>query len=357
MDLTDQPLILQIPEFGDRSYWFPIGDIYHNLVASISWDTAGPDGGAFALCPPTFHGLLPDGVERVPVTTPFVWTLGRYTVYDEDDVAAVNALQDATHVVPLDQWGSARPKPDVDVSRYPDFTFDGLTDPAAFFTVLNEMLRRNPRPQDSGLLAWFREINLHPEQRFDWEELDADVRDGLTRAVETGHRIVKDRTTSFAPIVNWWVEAFMDADMSDVPVNHAGAAMMGLLYAQKEASSYHVGYFDSRGDQLNGAHRYRLTFDTPPPVDAFWSVTIYSAATRQYVTNPIDRYAIGDRTPGLSYGEDGSLTILIQHEQPDDTANWLPAPAEPFYLALREYSPGVAILNRSWLPPAVERQA
>lgn len=356
LDLTDEPVILQIPPVPDRSYWFPIGDMYHNLNALLAWNTVGEKGGAYALCPPTFSGLLPDGVERVDVRTPFAWMVGRYTVQDEADVPAVNALQDQTHLIPLSQWGAAPSRRPTDPSRYPTFTFEGLQDPAAYFTTLNEMLRRNPPlERDEGLLAFFSEIGLHPRQRFDWDALDADTQAALTRATEAGHAIVVENMRTAPTVVNTWLEAILDADLGHKPGLRAGGAMLGLLYSQKEASTYHVGNVDSTGVQLDGAHAYTLRLDPPPPVDAFWSLTIYSAATRLYVANEIDRYAIGDRTPGVRYGEDGSLDLLIQHDRPDDTANWLPAPAEPFYLILREYSPRAPILTRDWVPPVIER--
>lgn len=357
LDLSDEPMILEIPAAGERSYWFPIGDMYHNLDALLSWDTVGPSGGAFALCPPTFSGLLPEGVERVEVETPFVWMVGRYSVENEADVSNVVTLQDATRLVPLSQWGRDAVSTTVDPLRYPEFTLDGLQDARAFFTVLNEMLRRSPRDQDRALLGWFHEIGLHPHQRFDWASLDAATRDSLDRAVAAGHEIVSSRSQQFAAIVNGWVEVIVEADMSDDPVNHAGLSMMGLLYSQKEASTYHVAYVDADGETLDGSHKYTLALDPPPPVETFWSVTIYSAATRQYVVNSIDRYAIGDRTPGLRYGEDGSVELLIQHDEPADTSNWLPAPAESFYLVLREYSSKAPIFTREWVPPGVQREA
>jgi hypothetical protein len=90
-----------------------------------------------------------------------------------------------------------------------------------------------------------------------------------------------------------------------------------------------VTYTDADGDQLDGRHRYTLTFGQDPPVDAFWSITMYDLPGFYLVANPINRYSIGDRTPGLSRNGDGSLTIVIQHDQRADTGNWLPAPAAP----------------------------
>jgi hypothetical protein len=356
LDLTDEPIILSIPEVGGRSYWFPIGDMFHDLDALLSWDTVGPRGGDFAFCAPGFTRLLPDDVERIDVSTPFMWMVGRYTVQGEEDVPSVTALQDATRLTPLSSWDAAGHEVRRDLSRYPRFEFSGLTDAHAYFETFNELLRRNrPRARDEGLLDLFREIGLHPQQRFAWAALDVDVQDALTHAVETGHAIVTARTRSFARVVNGWVEAILDADLSQDPVNHAGVAMVGLLYSQKEASTYHVAYVDLAGETLDGSKgAYALTLDPPPPVEAFWSLTVYSSATRQYVANPIDRYAIGDRTPGLEFGAEGSLRILLAHEAPEAVANWLPVPAEPFYLVLREYTPKPAIITREWVPPAVQ---
>ena len=105
-----------------------------------------------------------------------------------------------------------------------------------------------------------------------------------------------------------------------------------------------------------------MTFSTLPPAKAFWSVTMYDTSydgTAGYlIENPINRYLINSTTQGLVYGEDGSLTITIQHEQPQDTteqANWLPAPEGPFYLVLRIYWPKPAALDGTWNPPPVKR--
>jgi hypothetical protein len=226
---------------------------------------------------------------------------------------------------------------------------------------MNEMLRRNPPPQrDATLLALFREIGLHPEQIFDWDTLPAPVQTGLARAAAKGLAIVEARMTDFAELRNGWVEAIIDADMSGAPIDHAAMARLGLLYSQKEVSSYHVAAVDGQGAALNGANTYEIHFSPVPPVDAFWSVTMYDGTTKLLVDNPIDRYSVGDRTEGLVYSSAAAsdITITVSNSEPEDAtarANWLPAPKGPFYLVLREYSPAPAILTRAWLPPPVER--
>jgi hypothetical protein len=116
-------------------------------------------------------------------------------------------------------------------------------------------------------------------------------------------------------------------------------------------------YTDGDGDPLDGRNRYVLRFGQDPPVDAFWSITMYDLPDYYLVASPIGRYSIGDRTPGLRRGSDGSLTIAIQHDRPDDASNWLPAPAAPFRPILRLYQPRPAILDGSYEIPPITKAA
>jgi hypothetical protein len=353
--------VLHIPGMGERNFWFPLGNMYHNLYDHLSWDTIGFKGGDYALCAPGWQGLLPDGVQRVVMSTPMMWTLGRYSVAGKKDVPAVNALQDKTWLVPLSKWKkdmTSAPRAKVDPSRYPVFTRKDMNNAQKFFTVMNEMLRRNPPVGEShALLAWFREINLHPDQRFDWNKLDSATQKGLTRATKDALSIIGQREKSFAAPVNGWIPAIMNGDQSDQPIYHAATTKLGLLYSQKEVSTYHVGFVDGDGKPLDGSNTYTVRLAPPPPVEAFWSLTMYDAKTKLFIENKINRYAFGDRTPGLQKEKDGSLTIHLQNDEPTDSkakANWLPSPKGSFYVVLREYSPKAAILTREWVPPAIQ---
>lgn len=360
-DLRAQPLILSIPA-TDRQYWFPIGDLRHDYNANLSWDTVGRAGGDFALCAPGWLGVLPDGVRRVEMATPLGFTVGRYAVAGEADLPGALALQAQVRLVPLDQWGRADvARPVVDATAYPAFTRAGLTDPRAFFTALNEVMRLSPRPgnaADAAMAAWLGEIGMAPTERFDWDALSPPGQAGLTRAVTDAHRIIAGRMQRSVPIVNNWQVARLDPQISGDPVIAAAAAMLGLIWNPVEVSTYDVAFLDGDGMPLTGANRYVIPFDPPPPVNAFWSVTMYDAATQLFIENPIARYAIGDRTPGLVTGEDGTVSIYLQQDEPTDPAeraNWLPAPAGPFYLVTRHYSPQSAILTGDWQPPLIRR--
>ena len=116
-------------------------------------------------------------------------------------------------------------------------------------------------------------------------------------------------------------------------------AYIGILGAHEVL--YLLAFRDSNGQILNGQRSYKLRFvhGGLPKVDAFWSLSLYRKADYMFYDNPEQRFAIGDRTEGLHYDADGGLTIFISHDQPAQPSNWLPAPAEAFYLALRLYLP------------------
>jgi hypothetical protein len=134
----------------------------------------------------------------------------------------------------------------------------------------------------------------------------------------------------------------------------------GPLANVPEESLYPSAVLDAAGQPLDGATgRYLVRFPPGalPPVEAFWSLTMYERESGRLVANPIGRYAIGNRTLGLVPDADGGLTLTVQHGRPEGaaSANWLPAPAAPFYMTLRLYRPGEAVRSGAWLPPPIER--
>jgi hypothetical protein len=363
LDLRAEPIVLEIPPMGDRQYWVPVSDMRHDFDANLSWDTVGERGGAFALCPPGWQGVLPEGVQRVDMGTPIIWTLPRIAVDGDTDLPAAVELQKQFRLVPLSQWGAttvARPQPNA--ADFPRFTRHELTHAREYFTTLNKVLRLSPRighPMDEAMDGWLREIGMDPATGFDWDGLSPQAQRGLERAAADAHRIIAQRMPRAVPIVNNWQVVRLDKRISGDPVIAAAAAMLGLLWNPAEISTYDVAFFDGASAPLDGSNRYVLHYDPPPPVDGFWSVTMYSADNQLFVPNKIDRYSFGDRTRGTVYGEDGSIQIYLQHEEPTDPrerANWLPAPKGRFYLVTRHYSPQSPIMTGDWAPPAITQR-
>jgi hypothetical protein len=363
LDLRAEPLILVIPPMGDRQYWVPVSDLHHDFDANLSWDTVGARGGAFAFCPPGWQGVLPEGVKRIDMSTPLGWTLPRISVNGDADLPAAVALQKQFKLVPLSQWGAAevtRPKPNA--FDFPRFTRADLTNAKAYFTTLNMALRLSPRlghPMDEAMAGWLREIGMDPATGFDLDKLSPQTQRGLERAAADAHRIIAERMPRAVPIVNNWQIARLPKRLSGDPVIAAAGAMLGLLWNPAEISTYDVAFVDGAGKPLDGNNRNVLKFAPPPPVDGFWSVTMYSAENQLFVPNPLDRYSFGDRTKGIVYEKDGTLEVVLQHAEPTDPkerANWLPAPKGRFYLVTRHYSPRPPILTGDWVPPPVTKR-
>jgi len=147
------------------------------------------------------------------------------------------------------------------------------------------------------------------------------------------------------------------ADRSRAYATRAAAARAGLWGNHGYEANYEIVYVDADGEQLNGTHRYELRLDPMPPVDAFWSLTMYNVPKFLLVPNPIDRYSIGDRTPGLQFAADGSLTIYLQQESPgpDKESNWLPAPEGEYRPVMRMYQPKSEVLSGGYALPAIRR--
>lgn len=142
--------------------------------------------------------------------------------------------------------------------------------------------------------------------------------------------------------------------------DRAVAAKAGLWGNHGYEAAYKMTFVDGDGAQLTGDHDYELTLSPPPPVDAFWSITMYDLPNFFMVANEIDRYSIGDRTPGIVSDADGGITIRLSRTQPGDAesaANWLPTPPGPFRLILRMYMPAAAALDGSYAPPPITRLA
>lgn len=142
--------------------------------------------------------------------------------------------------------------------------------------------------------------------------------------------------------------------------HRAGAALGGLWGNHGYEAAYFPTYVDADGDTLTGEHVYRLRLHPTPPVGAFWSITMYDLPGYFLVANPIGRYSIGDRTPGIVHDDDGGLTITMSAARPADAkaaANWLPAPAGEFRPLLRMYAPGAPVLEGRYRLAPIEKVA
>jgi hypothetical protein len=266
-------------------------------------------------------------------------------------------------ITPLSQWGkSAAP-----VKAVTDPTVDMKTPPleqvnamrgTAYFKYVAELMKTNsPHITDWSIVARMKRIGLEPGKSFDPDTLDPTVRSALDRAAVDGLEAMYAKVPTVARVVNGWS---MNTDTmgvyGDYYLKRAIVALTGLGANQPEDAIYPFLLTDANGKPLMGESKYVLHFSKSdlPPVDAFWSVTMYDEAGFQ-AANAINRFAIGDRDD-IKYNSDGSLDLYFQHESPgnDKESNWLPSPANgKLGITMRLYAPKLPALDGRWNPPAV----
>jgi hypothetical protein len=209
---------------------------------------------------------------------------------------------------------------------------------------------------DDAVVASFHQIGLSVAKGFEWQGLDDASKRGLARAVKAGEQIVDSKWAAAGETTNGWKYTFAGGRAGFDPGLRAALAKYEVGAQLSDQVIYPNTNVDDKGEPLTGAHKYMLHFDAgkTPPVIVFWNMAMY-ASDMLFVENDFGRYSIGSTTDGLKKSPDGSLTILIQHDKPADTSNWLPAPAGNFNLTMRLYGPETPVLDGSYRLPAVTR--
>ncbi|MCA1370935.1 DUF1254 domain-containing protein [Bradyrhizobium sp. BRP14] len=365
LDLTKEPVVVSVPDTNERYYLLPMLDMWTDVFAVPGKRTTGTAAGKFAIVPPAWKGDLPADVQRVDAPTPYVWVIGRTQTNGPDDYAAVNKIQDGMSISTLSQRGNeiktsaARIDPGVDMKTPPLAQVNAM--PAdKYFAYAAELMKVNaPHLTDWSIVARMKKIGIEPGKSFDASKLDAVVRKALHDSPAAGLKLMQAKLPTMARVTNGWQ---MNTDTMGVYGNYylkrAIIALVGLGANQPEDAIYPLNIADADGEPLNGADKYTMHFDKSelPPVDAFWSLTMYDAEGFQ-VANPINRYAIGDRDK-LKYNDDGSLDLYIQSDSPgpDKEANWLPSPRNGVLgITMRLYAPRAEVVDGLWNPPPVKK--
>ena len=369
LDLTAEPVVLVVPPMDGTRWWImQVIDAWNDVPAAPGSRTHGQKGAAFALVGPNFKGDVPSGLEVVRCDTSLCALGGRTYTAGPAEYAAVHKIQDAYQLIPLSQWkgkdtrytppASVAVKPGVDArTPVPKQVFAMSAE--QFFGRLCELLVNNPaRPADAPLMARLATLGITPGATFKMSTIDADTRKAIEEGVAAGQQTIREGESTMGEMVNGWQVA---RDLGRYGTRYGYRASWTFFAVGGnvvEDALYPFGLVDADGKKFDGANKYVLRFakDEIPPVDAFWSLTLYDKDS-YLVDNPINRYALGDRSK-CALGADGSLTLYVQSDSPgpDKESNWLPAPkAGTFKLALRLYIPKKQVADGTWKPPAVQR--
>jgi hypothetical protein len=357
LDLAHEPVVLQVPDTNGRYYVVQFLDFYTNNFAFVGKRSTGTKAGVFVITGPDWKGTLPDGVRRIDSPTNSIWLLARILVDEKDDLDQIHALQDQFSIVPWSGWG--KKKPFVNDPRKPELVAYDATEPLRFFEFLNAALKENPPPAtDRGLISLFRQIHVGPDKSFKLKDLDEPTIQGLRRALEMGEKMVCGTQHAQKKVNGWVVPQPNIAKFNDDYLYRAFIAKAGLAsLSLDEGINFWTGV-DDRGETLHGSRKYILRFakNETPPVDGFWSLTMYGPKGL-LVANPIDRYAISDRTKGIQRDPNGGLTFYLQKDSPgkDREANWLPCPKDEFTVWLRCYLQHKSVTEGKWKAGAIQR--
>ncbi len=366
LDLRGGPVVLTVPEVTGRYYVMQFEDLFGYNELFIGSRATGSEAGTYYLMGPTWEGDVPDGfTDSFQFETELVFIIGRTQLLGSDDQPGLAEVMSQYRLEPyaVFKGGDATGRLPYD---WPHWDDEASRD-ERFIGYLNTLLPlcQPVHPDEVELLRRFAQIGIGSGLPFDLDVLDDAWREALAQGVASARTTLAEASKSVGVNVNGWrsVSPFGDRQFYDGDyLLRAVSAMIGWGGNDQIEAYYPMAREDADGDALDGRTKYQLRFETTPPVNAFWSVTMYDTSydgTAGYmVENPIDRYLINSTTEGLIRDDDGALTIAMQRGEPDDPserATWLPTPDGKFYLIIRMYWPKPEALDGSWTPPPVQK--
>jgi hypothetical protein len=361
-DLRAEPLVLTVPPIEqDRYYSLQFVDAYTYNFAYVGSRTTGNGGGKYLLAGPNWKGDKPEGInEVIRSDTDLAFVLYRTQLFGPSDIDQVKKVQAGYRVQPLSGYlNQPPPAPAAAIDFVPPLTPDQQKTSPQFFEILSFALRFAPTlPSEKDLRARFETIGIGPEGNFEADKLTPEMRSaiegGMADAWAEFNTFKKDKVdTDQVSSADFFGTA---ADLKDNYLYRMAGAVLGIFGNTAAEAIYPGSFNDSSGAPLTGANNYTYHFASGqlPPVNAFWSLTMYELPQSLLVANPINRYLINSpMLPSLVPDTDGGYTFYLQNASPglDKESNWLPAPKGPFVVVLRLYWPKPDALNGVWKAP------
>ncbi len=364
LDLEKEPVVLTVPDTRGRYYLLEMLDAWTNVFASVGKRTTGTRQQQFLLVGPSWKGTVPDSLQKIQAPTNTVWILGRTQTNGKKDYDYVHSLQKGYTLTPLNEW---RKKPRVQKTYAPSSNVRlqkapvdivAAMDAKTFFQTFAHALKTNPPSYaDGDMMNTLKNLGIEPGNDFDAVRVSSEEQTCLEEGMRAAQKEIETASKNFGKIKNGWRLLYGIGTYGTDYLTRAVVAYVGIGANLPDDAIYPTTFVDNEGNLLDGHHAYVLHFKASeiPPVNAFWSVTLYD--DRSFlVGNELKRYGLGDRDP-LQFNKDGSLDIFIQHTNPgkEKESNWLPAPLGPFNLSMRLYWPKKDVLDGKWLPPAVKK--
>jgi hypothetical protein len=371
MDLRAEPLVLSLPTVEKRRYYVvQLTDANTFNFGYMGSRATGNDAGDYMVVAPDWKGETPPGIKKVfRSTTQFAVAWYRTQLFSPEDMPNVIKVQSGYKAQPVSAYLKQPAPPALPVIDFPKITDELMK--TNFFEYLDFMLQfAPPGPEEEEIRAKLARMGIGPGKQFNFKDLSLEQKVEVGLGMKEGEEKIKHYLDTQLKRVNGWTVASAFGDRAffhgDWLLRAAGAAA-GIYANDAVEALYPVTKILANGEELDGnKHNYELSFAAGelPPVDAFWSVTMYDGKTQFLVENPINRYLINSpMLPSLRKNPDGSLTLHIQNKSPgaDKESNWLPAPDGPIYLVMRLYWPKTeppSVLppgEGTWKPPPIAK--
>lgn len=371
LDLRAEPMVISVPAV-DKSRYYSVQLIDGNTYnyGYIGSRATGSDAGDYLVVGPDWRGETPAGIKQVfKSTTPFGLTIFRTQLFNDKDMPNVVNIQKGYKAQPLSTFLNTPAPVAAPVIDFVPATTAGIKE--NFYAYLDAALEFIPASaENQAILNKLAQIGIGPKKTFEFKDLSVEHKAAILLAMKQGNSKVEDYLNTGMKNINGWKVGSLFGDSGFYNGNwlmRAAAANGGIFGNNADEATYPMTRTDDKGEKLDGSkHNYTLTFAKGqlPPVNAFWSVTMYDGKTQLLIENPINRYLINSpMLPSMKTNADGSLTLYIQKDSPgkDKEANWLPAPNDEIYLVMRLYWPKTeapSILpagTGTWSPPSVVR--
>ena len=369
LDLRAEPMVISVPAVDKRRYYsvqLCDGNTYN--YGYIGSRATGSDAGAYLVAGPRWQGETPAGIKKVfRSSTDFSLVIFRTQLFGPSDMSNVEKVQSGYAAQPLSAFLKQPAPAAAPAVAFPKIDKDLVK--TEFFEYLDFALQfAPPADNEKEIRARLATIGIGPGKKFDFKQLSAEHKAAILIGMKEGSKKVDEAVAKAGKTVNGWQVSGLPGDAAHYNgdwLMRAAAAKAGIYGNSPEEAMYPFTRTDGAGQELDGSkHGYTLTFAKGqfPPVNAFWSVTMYDGKNQLLIKNPINRYLINSpMLPQMKKNADGSVTLHIQKDSPgkDKESNWLPAPDGPIYLVMRLYWPKTeppSILpagEGTWQPPAV----
>lgn len=365
LDLRTEPIVITVPAINkDRYFSIQFIDACTHNFDYIGSRTTGNNGGNFLIAGPGWKGETPKDITKVIHSeTELLLAIFRIQLFYPEDLGNVRKVQAGYKAQPLSAFlGQSAPKAAPSINFIKPLRVEAQKTSLEFFNILNFILQFCPtNSSETELMARFAKIGIGAGKTLYGSQLSPEMTIAIGQGVIDAWVDLSDLKKKMKAKEVTYGDLFGTREyLKNNYLYRMAAAVLGIYGNSKQEAMNSMYGEDSDGLKLDGSHRYNLSFASGelPPVNAFWSLTMYEMPSGLLVANPLNRYLINSTMlPTMKRNADGGLTLYIQNTSPgtSEKANWLPAPKGPFLLVLRLYWPKEEVTEGKWKAPPLKR--